>query len=229
MARARSITNLDIHTPTGRNARLIARTRLEELYEWDKYVDDPYQVHELHNLRIAAKRLRYTLEIFSDVLPEACSSVLKEVEQIQEELGALHDSDVMVALLRLCLLQYPQNGSSDTYQIQFAPGITFQQSVDSQHNSKNTESLKKNASYESAHVEMPYQLGKGDYFLLNPDMVASLLDPAHVPSPEQRRGLERLLLAAQQKREQQYAAFRQHWEQLQMRDFRGETLRILED
>src|SRR3989442_13681465 len=103
MAKARPIQGLDVHASTGKNARIIARTRLEEMYAWDRYVDSPYHIRELHNLRIAAKRLRYTLEVFEDVLPEACKPLVKELEQIQEELGALHDSDVMIALLRLCL------------------------------------------------------------------------------------------------------------------------------
>src|SRR5215469_17007391 len=110
MAKARPITGLDTHAPTGRNARIIARIRLDELYDWSHYVDDVYHSRELHNLRIAAKRLRYTLEIFEDVLPDACGSIVKELEMIQEELGALHDSDVMIALLRLCLSG--QDGSS---------------------------------------------------------------------------------------------------------------------
>lgn len=103
MAKAKPITGLDPQAPTGKNARIIAKVRLEELYSWDAYVDNPYYIQELHNLRIAAKRLRYTLEVFEDVLPEACKRIVKELEQIQEELGALHDSDVMIALLRLCL------------------------------------------------------------------------------------------------------------------------------
>src|SRR2546428_10712082 len=101
MAKARPITGLDIHAPTGENARIIVRVRLEDMYDWAKYVDDPYRIHELHDLRIAAKRLRYSLEIFADVLPAECAAAIKEVEQIQEDLGALHDSDVMIALLRL--------------------------------------------------------------------------------------------------------------------------------
>ncbi len=60
MAKAKSITGLKRHVPTGVNARIIALTRLEELYSWVEYVDDPYNIYELHNLRIAAKRLRYT-------------------------------------------------------------------------------------------------------------------------------------------------------------------------
>ncbi|GCE17652.1 CHAD domain-containing protein [Dictyobacter kobayashii] len=103
MAKASLIANLDIHAPTGKNAREIARVRLTEMYSWEIYIDDPYAIQNLHNLRIAAKRFRYTLEIFADTFPEECASILKEVEQIQEELGQLHDSDVMIALLRLCL------------------------------------------------------------------------------------------------------------------------------
>lgn len=103
MAKARPITGLDAQAATDENAREIARVRLEEMYEWSSAVDNQYAVREIHHLRIAAKRLRYTLEIFADFLPGACKPLSKELEQLQEELGALHDSDVMIALLRLCL------------------------------------------------------------------------------------------------------------------------------
>ena len=191
MAKAKPITGLDAHAPTGKNARIIAKVRLEEIFEWDKYVDNPYHVRELHNLRIAAKRLRYTLEIFEDVLPDACKPIVKELEQIQEELGSLHDSDVKIALLRLCL------GSQDS-------GV----------------------AYEEALVGAKQQHSKKQ-FILAPELVADLLDPAVVPSAEQRYGLERMLLKQQQDREEQYIAFRQHWYQLQARDFRREILDIL--
>lgn len=103
MAKARPITGLDPHAPTGMNARLIAKVRLEDLYSWESYVDNPYNIRELHNMRIAAKRLRYTFEVFEDELPVACKPIHEELVQIQDELGALHDTDVMIALLRLCL------------------------------------------------------------------------------------------------------------------------------
>lgn len=103
MAKAKSIVNLDIQAPVGRNARIIAQVRLEELYQWSKFVDEPYRVRELHDLRIAAKRLRYTLEVFEDYLPAFCKEAVKELTQLQDDLGDLHDSDVMIALLRLCL------------------------------------------------------------------------------------------------------------------------------
>jgi hypothetical protein len=58
-------------------------------------------------------------------------------------------------------------------------------------------------------------------------MVADLVDPDVVPTAEQRNGLEEMLFKQQQMREERYAAFRQHWYQLQARDFRREILEIL--
>lgn len=103
MAKARPIRGLNPQDPTGKNARMIAKVRLEDLYSWENFVDNPYNIAELHNMRIAAKRLRYTFEVFEDVLPVASKAILKELVQLQEELGDFHDSDVMIALVRLCL------------------------------------------------------------------------------------------------------------------------------
>lgn len=103
MAKAKPVTVLDIQAPTGKNARALARTRLNELYSWSEFVDEPYRIRELHDLRIAAKRLRYSLEIFADVLPEFSKEAVNELTLLQDELGDLHDSDVMIALLRVCL------------------------------------------------------------------------------------------------------------------------------
>ncbi len=114
MAKARPIKGLNPRAPTGQNARIIAKIRLEELYSWKKYIDNPYRVRELHNMRIAAKRLRYTFEVFEEVLPGASRPIVKELEQIQEELGAVHDSDVMIAMLRLCLGSQDSGSISDT-------------------------------------------------------------------------------------------------------------------
>jgi CHAD domain-containing protein len=192
MARAKPITGLDSQAATGVNARIIARIRLEELYGWSQYVDNPYHVRELHNLRIAAKRLRYTLEVFEEVLPEACRAIVKELTHIQDELGALHDSDVMIALLRLCL------GSQDS-----------------------------GTAYEEALLDTKkYESKKG--FALPADLVTDLLEPGVAPTAEERYGLERMLLKQQQQREEQYSAFRQHWYELQARDFRREILSILD-
>lgn len=192
MAKAKAISGLRPEVLTGENARIIARMRLEEMYTWEEHIEHPYRIHELHNLRIAAKRFRYTLEIFADVLPEACMPILKEVEQIQGELGAIHDSDMMIALLRLCL------GSQD--------GGT---------------------GYELVLAKARQLQAKGKY-ILNPGMVAHLLDASVAPDAEERYGLERLLRDLQQRRESEYVVFRQHWHRLQKRNLRDEVLTILQ-
>jgi CHAD domain len=201
MAKAKPITGLDAHAPTGKNARIIAKVRLEELYSWEQYVENPYYVRELHDLRIATKRLRYTLEVFVDVLSVACALIIKELEQIQEELGNLHDSDVMIALLRLCL------GSQDS-------GVIYEQALAHANGAKKKVKGAKEA--------------KGTKVLLPPELVRDLVDLSVVPGVEERYGLEQLLHQLQQRREEQYSAFRQHWYQLQARDFRREIVAALD-
>jgi CHAD domain-containing protein len=192
MAKAKPVTDLDIQAPTSKNARVLARTRLDELYSWSDFVDDPYRIGELHDLRIAAKRLRYSLEIFEDVLPEFSKEAVNELTQLQNELGELHDSDVMIALLRICL--GIQDGGS---------------------------------GYENALTHIKPQRIKGRS-LLEPGLMAVLLDHDSAPSAEERYGLEWLLKEQQRLREQQYAAFRQHWYTLQARDFRRLLLAALD-
>lgn len=116
MAKAKPLTSLDPQAPAGQMARRAVYTRLDEMYSWSTGVDMPYEVRGLHNLRIAAKRLRYTLETFEDVLPPACQAFADELAQVQDELGAVHDSDVMIALLRLCM------GSEDA-------GLAYEQAL----------------------------------------------------------------------------------------------------
>ena len=192
MAKAKPIKGLDPQAPTGENARMIAKVRLDDLYSWERYVDNPYDIFELHNMRIAAKRLRYTFEVFEDVLPEASKPIHEELVKIQDELGTLHDSDVMIALLRLCL------GSQDT-----AATVDYVQS--------------------SAKAEQ-----KKEKSLVAPELVANLLDPAVVPTIEERYGLELFLQYQEQLHDTQYDTFRQHWYALQARDFRRDILEILE-
>lgn len=77
----------------------VVLVRLQEMMEWDPAIRDPKNVEELHNMRIAAKRLRYTLEIFTPTLGPDGRSLLKTVEEIQERLGAIHDADVLFPIL----------------------------------------------------------------------------------------------------------------------------------
>ncbi len=64
--------------------------------------------------------------------------------------------------------------------------------------------------------------------LLQPELVRDLVDLAVVPGVEERYGLEQLLLQQQQRREERYRTFRQHWYSLQERDFKHEMLSALD-
>ncbi|HUG14370.1 MAG TPA: CHAD domain-containing protein [Thermomicrobiales bacterium] len=96
MAKARRIKAIDCEKPALDNAREIVKVRLNELLSFGPYVSDPANVTELHDLRIAAKRLRYTLELFRFALPSDVNGLIDEVKEIQEHIGDMHDADVMI-------------------------------------------------------------------------------------------------------------------------------------
>ncbi|HMO01331.1 MAG TPA: CHAD domain-containing protein, partial [Miltoncostaeaceae bacterium] len=64
MAKPRPVTGLDPDRRLRPNARRILQVRIDEVYAYDGLVADPANVTELHDMRIACKRLRYLLEIF---------------------------------------------------------------------------------------------------------------------------------------------------------------------
>jgi len=53
----------------------------------------------LHALRIEAKRLRYTLEAFQEVLAPDAKIAIEAAIALQDQLGALHDADVTIHLI----------------------------------------------------------------------------------------------------------------------------------
>ena len=61
-------------------------------------------VETLHELRIAAKWLRYTIEFFREALGPEVEQCIARVVALQDHLGFLHDADVTIALTRQFLL-----------------------------------------------------------------------------------------------------------------------------
>jgi CHAD domain-containing protein len=61
------------------------------------YVEDAAE--EQHRMRIAAKKLRYTMEVFACLYGNDLKEPLRAVKRVQEELGAIHDCDVWIATL----------------------------------------------------------------------------------------------------------------------------------
>ena len=63
----------------------------------DAAIDD---VEGLHDFRIACKRLRYTVEIFTDSLPPEKAALAPLASKLQGRLGDLHDIDVALACVQ---------------------------------------------------------------------------------------------------------------------------------
>ena len=73
--------------------------KLNDLLSYKAYVYQPHNVDKLHRLRIAAKRLRYTLEAFALVYGKKTDKFLESVVKIQRLLGDLHNFDVWIESL----------------------------------------------------------------------------------------------------------------------------------
>ena len=63
-------------------------------------------VTTLHDLRIAAKWLRYTLEFVRESLGREAGPVIEKVVALQDHLGWLHDADVAAGLARAFLVEH---------------------------------------------------------------------------------------------------------------------------
>ena len=94
--KARKVKGLDPSGPLADNAELIVRTRLDELCSFMPTASDAEEVEALHDMRIAAKRLRYILEITGPVFGEYAATAVKHAKELQDLLGEIHDCDVQL-------------------------------------------------------------------------------------------------------------------------------------
>ncbi|MGH2550772.1 MAG: CHAD domain-containing protein [Thermomicrobiales bacterium] len=99
MSKAWPVPSLDADAPLAVNARLILRVRVAEFFHYEPIVHDVHAGVLLHDMRISAKRLRYTLELFAEVFGKAGLKQIARVKEIQEILGEIHDADVRLDLI----------------------------------------------------------------------------------------------------------------------------------
>lgn len=69
-------------------------SRLDEFLAYEPYITQPDKVTELHEMRIRAKWLRYTIENFSTLYSDELKSSLQVIRKAQDLLGEIHDCDV---------------------------------------------------------------------------------------------------------------------------------------
>jgi CHAD domain-containing protein len=65
--------------------------RYEAVLAYDAAVNPETSQETLHQLRMAFKRLRYTLEFFEEALSPTAKSLHQQLVEAQDDLGALHD------------------------------------------------------------------------------------------------------------------------------------------
>jgi CHAD domain-containing protein len=70
--------------------------RLEDLLGRQECLDNPADKVGHHAMRIAAKRLRYTMEICGPAFEDRLKPCIKTLKQLQTMLGDLHDCDVWI-------------------------------------------------------------------------------------------------------------------------------------
>jgi CHAD domain-containing protein len=94
--KAREGEGLDPAEPLRENAVLILRTRLGELRSFAEEALEPSAVEAQHDMRIAAKRLRYVLEITGSCFGPEAEAARGAAKELQSVLGDIHDCDVML-------------------------------------------------------------------------------------------------------------------------------------
>lgn len=112
-------------------AYLAISLRLEDLLSFEPYVNKPEEVEKLHSMRISAKRLRYTMEIFSELYEDKLENSIDAIKNVQTILGEFNDCVVWVEFLQRFLdeekartLEY--FGNTRTFN-RLIPGIVYLQ------------------------------------------------------------------------------------------------------
>ena len=105
--------------------REVIATRVKELRAASSTIFFPFEIGELHELRILAKRLRYSVELFETCLGPDLKPVAKEIALMQTALGNLHDCDVWIEDLGKRLKKISRKGRADDESLKAKVGCTW--------------------------------------------------------------------------------------------------------
>lgn len=96
-----------------RAGREIILARFTDLKNLSTSLHHPFEIERLHRMRIAAKRLRYGIELFSTCWGKSLARMAGEIAELQKSLGELHDCDVWIDDLGARLDRNHQAGTSE--------------------------------------------------------------------------------------------------------------------
>jgi CHAD domain-containing protein len=100
MAKARPIPGFAEASTFGAAAAMAVEVRAEEVFEHREGVLDTNAIENVHDMRVATRRLRAALEIFAVCFPKKDHRrLLREVKALADVLGERRDRDVAIASL----------------------------------------------------------------------------------------------------------------------------------
>jgi CHAD domain-containing protein len=111
MAKAREVPGLDGEITFAEAARRAVEVRTEELFAFSEGVLDTSDIERVHDMRVATRRLRAALEIFSPCFPKKeHKALLAEVKRLADALGERRDPDVHIYALEALKTELGQGG-----------------------------------------------------------------------------------------------------------------------
>lgn len=72
------------------------KTKLDDLLSFEPFIDDPSNEKALHAMRLSAKGLRYTLEVYDAIYEAHLVNFIQSMRLLQDSLGLIHDLDVWI-------------------------------------------------------------------------------------------------------------------------------------
>lgn len=76
-----------------------------DLHAYASWLQYPDAITEHHAMRISAKHLRYTMELFAPLYRRGLKKYITRIARLQQLLGRLHDTDVWIDMVTLLLLK----------------------------------------------------------------------------------------------------------------------------
>jgi CHAD domain len=116
--KARRVKGLSPHATLADNAQRIVAVRLDELCGFIPRVLEPGEVEALHDMRIAAKRLRYVLEVTAETCfgPYA-ETATKRTKEVQDLLGEIHDCDVQLPRVLALIDELREEDAAEVHRV----------------------------------------------------------------------------------------------------------------
>jgi CHAD domain-containing protein len=112
-----------------KRARKYVLAAAEELTSHQDSLAEPQQIARHHEMRIAAKRLRYTMEVFRPAYDGELDGQIDSVKDVQTLLGEVHDCDLWIERLANFLRAEWERTvtycGDDEPMVEIQPGIEF--------------------------------------------------------------------------------------------------------